>query len=123
MENLSLEQFKDRVAALDTQEWEFKGNRPVIIDFYADWCGPCKTITPILQGLSEEYKGRVDFFKVNVDENYELSSIFNIRSIPSLLFIPMNAAPQMHVGMITKDKLHGIINSFLLVGEMEKANI
>jgi thioredoxin len=80
------------------QQWVFKGDQPVIIDFYADWCRPCKMIAPIMTELSQEYKGKVRIYKVNTDEQRELAGLFNINSIPAVLYVPVKGKPQMSVG-------------------------
>jgi len=84
------------------KEWEFQGDKPAIIDFYADWCGPCKMVSPILEELSEEYAGKIDVYKVDTDKEGELSGAFGIQSIPSLLFIPVGEKPQMATGALPK---------------------
>jgi len=102
-ESLTLETFKEKVFDFSAQkEWKYKGQRPAIIDFYADWCGPCKMIAPIIEELSEEYKGRVDVWKVDTDAEGELAGEFNIQSIPSIMFIPMNGKPQISAGALPK---------------------
>jgi thioredoxin len=95
-------------------EWNFKGDKPAIIDFYATWCGPCKMIAPIMEELSEEYKGKVTFYKVDTEQEQELSSLFGIRSIPSVLFIPMNDTPQMSQGAMPKQSFEKAIDDILL---------
>lgn len=96
---LSIESFKKEIFDFTKQkEWNFQGQKPAIIDFYADWCSPCKAIAPVLEELSEEYKGKVDVFKINTETEMELSAMFGIRSIPSLLFIPKQGTPMMHSG-------------------------
>ncbi|MCI1786419.1 MAG: thioredoxin [Bacteroidales bacterium] len=96
------------------KEWNFKGDKPAIIDFYATWCGPCKMIAPIMEELSEEYKGKVTFYKVDTEQEQELSSLFGIRSIPSVLFIPMNETPQMSQGAMPKASFEKAIDDILL---------
>jgi len=86
-------------------EWKFLGPRPALIDFYASWCGPCKALAPVLNELSKEYDGRVDVYKVNVDDERELSALFNVRSIPTLVFIPMNDKPEIAMGAMSKAEL------------------
>ena len=104
MEFLSKETFKDKVFDYETEkEWNFRGNKPAIIDFYADWCGPCKMVSPILEQLSKEYDGLVDIYKIDTEQEQELSQVFGIRSIPSILFVPANDKPQMAVGALPKD--------------------
>lgn len=95
------------------QEWVFKGDQPVIIDFYADWCRPCKMIAPIMVELSTEYKGKVRIYKVNTDEQRELASLFNISSIPAVLYIPKTGKPQMSVGAQQKEGYVQMINTIL----------
>jgi len=114
MEKLTLETFKEKIFKMENDDWKFEGNRPAIIDFYADWCGPCKMIGPILEKLSEEYKDKIDIYKVDVDTQYELSGFFGIRSIPAILFIPMEGNPEMAVGSLAKNKIESIIQSKLL---------
>ena len=86
-----------------SQQWAFKGNKPCVIDFYADWCHPCRYVSPIMEQLAEEYKGQVIFFKVNVDKERELAQIFGIQNIPSVLFCPVSGSPQMAVGAMKKE--------------------
>lgn len=97
-------------------KWKFAGDKPAIIDFYANWCGPCKMVAPILEELSDEYEGQVDIYKVNTEEEPYLASMFGIRSIPSMLFIPMgdDATPQMQVGAMGKAELKEAITDKLL---------
>lgn len=97
------------------QEWVFKGDQPIIIDFYADWCRPCKMIAPIMTELSNEYKGKVRIYKVNTDEQRELASLFNISSIPAVLYVPVSGKPQMSVGAQQKAGYVEMINNILLV--------
>ena len=97
------------------QEWVFNGDQPVIIDFYADWCRPCKIVAPIMEELSKEYKGKVRIYKVNTDEQRELAGLFNINSIPAVLFVPKNGKPQMSVGAMQKPAYVDLINRVLVV--------
>ena len=96
------------------QEWKYLGDKPAIIDFYADWCGPCKMIAPILEELAAEYDGQIYIYKVNTENEEELAAAFGIRSIPSLLFIPMGEAPQMAQGALPKNELKKAIDKVLL---------
>ena len=96
------------------KEWKYLGDKPAIIDFYADWCGPCKAVAPIMEELAEEYDGKIYVYKVNTGEEEELSALFGIRSIPSILFIPMEGKPQMAQGAMPKDTFKQAIEEILL---------
>ena len=100
---LDTKAFKEKVFDYSNGgDWKFSGDKPAIIDFYADWCGPCKTVAPILEQLSEQYEGEVDIYKVDTQVEQELAAMFQIRSIPSMLFIPKEGQPQMAVGALPK---------------------
>ncbi len=115
---LTTDGFKTKIVDFEaSQEWNFKGERPAIIDFYADWCGPCKRTAPILEALAGEYKGQIDVYKVNVDNEPDLAALFGIRSIPSILFIPKEAKPQMSVGAMDRADLEEAIKTLLLKEE------
>lgn len=104
IEFLTLDTFKEKVFNFEqNKEWKFEGDLPCIIDFYADWCGPCKMVAPILEELSEEYKGKVNVYKVDTEDQRELAGMFGIQSIPSLLFVPKDGQPQMAMGALPKD--------------------
>ena len=96
------------------KEWNYKGDKPAIIDFYADWCGPCKMVAPILEELSNDYDGKIDIYKVDTEVEQELSSVFAIRSIPSILFIPKEGQPMMQPGALPKNVLEQVIEEQLL---------
>jgi len=116
MEFLTKETFLSKIFDYENEkEWDFKGDKPCIIDFYADWCGPCKAVAPVLEQLSQEYAGKVDIFKIDTEAEQELAGIFGIRSIPSILFVPMNDKPQMAVGALPKDSLKQAIADVLKV--------
>jgi thioredoxin len=116
MEHLTVETFKSKVFDYEkNKEWKFEGNNPAIIDFYADWCGPCKMVAPVLEELSNEYEGKVDIYKVDTEVEQELASVFGIRSIPSILFIPKSGQPQMSAGAMQKEGFVQAINEILLV--------
>ena len=116
VEYLTTQAFKQKVFDYSkSKEWKFKGTVPVIIDFYADWCRPCKMLSPIIEAASEEYKGKVVVYKVNIDKEPELAQVFGIQSIPSVLFIPLKEQPQMNVGLMSKEDLNSKIASILKV--------
>lgn len=112
---MTTQDFKDKVFNYETeQDWKYLGQLPAIIDFYADWCGPCKMIAPILEELSKEYEGKVVVYKVNTDLEQELSSVFGIQSIPTMLFIGADCEPMMQPGALPKHVLKKIIEEKLL---------
>ena len=108
--------FLAKVANYETtpNEWKYLGDKPAIIDFYADWCGPCKMVAPILEELAEEYSDKIYIYKIDTDKEQALASLFGIRSIPSILFIPMTGQPQMAMGALPKAELKKAIDEFLL---------
>jgi thioredoxin len=112
--HLNMAGFLRRIADIENKEWKFLGDKPALIDFYAPWCGPCKMLSPVLEELSDEYEGKVDIYKVNVDDEEELSAAFGIRSVPTLIFVPMNGAPQMSAGALQKPQLKEAIERILL---------
>jgi thioredoxin len=113
---LNKTEFLSKVANYEANptEWIFLGDKPCIIDFYAAWCGPCKTIAPILEDLANEYEGQIDIYKIDTEAEQELAGAFGIRSIPSILFCPMNGAPQMVQGAMPKDSFKRAIADVLL---------
>ncbi|MGZ3938422.1 MAG: thioredoxin [Flavisolibacter sp.] len=113
--HLSTQDFKDKIFNYEKeQEWSYKGELPVLIDFYADWCGPCKMVAPILEELSEEYAGRLFIYKVDTEVEMELASVFGIRSIPTFLFIPTEGDPVMQPGALPKNAFKQVIEERLL---------
>ncbi len=119
-EHLTKETFLEKVFDYtNNKEWEFKGDLPCIIDFWADWCQPCKMVGPILEELSEEYAGKINVYKINTEEQQELAGVFGIKSIPSLLFCPVNDKPQMAVGALPKESLKEAIQNVLLTETTE----
>ena len=115
-ENLTKQTFLEKVFNYEkNKDWTFEGNLPAIIDFYADWCGPCKMIAPVLEELSDAYAGKINIYKVDTEAEQELAAAFAIRSIPSMLFIPMNEQPQMANGALPKQELHKLIQDVLKV--------
>jgi thioredoxin 1 len=116
MEQLTKDTFKEKIFDFEAEtEWMYKGDLPAIIDFYADWCGPCKMVAPVLQELSDEYQGRVNIYKVNTDQEREIAGAFGIQSIPSILFIPLGDKPQMAAGAMPKNTFQEIIKDVLKV--------
>jgi thioredoxin len=104
VEHLTKETFKHKVFDYENnKEWKYEGSVPAIIDFYADWCGPCKMVAPILEELPDEYNGKLNVYKVNTEVERELAGLFGIQSIPSLLFVPTQGQPQMAMGALPKD--------------------
>jgi len=105
-EHLTKETFLAKVFNYEAnKEWKFEGEKPCLIDFYADWCGPCKMVAPILEELAKDYDGKLDIYKVDTEKETELASAFGIRSIPSLLFVPKTGQPQMAMGALPKETL------------------
>jgi thioredoxin 1 len=112
---LTKEQFISEIFDFEKSEnWEFKGELPAIIDFYADWCGPCKAIAPALEDLAVEYDGKINIYKIDTEKEEELSAMFGIQSIPTLLFIPMKGTPMMQKGALPANVLKEIIEERLL---------
>ncbi len=114
--HLTRADFLNKVANFEKSpdKWVYLGDKPAIIDFYADWCGPCKMIAPILDELAEEYDGQIYIYKVDTEAEQQLAAEFGIRSIPSLLFVPMDEAPQMAQGALPKDAFKQAIEEVLL---------
>lgn len=115
VKEINKSEFTKKVADLEkNKDWKFLGNKPTIIDFYATWCGPCKRLSPIMEQLAKEYNGKVQFYKVDVDKERELATMFGIQSIPSILFIPKKGKPIMAQGALPKAELKKTIDSNLL---------
>jgi thioredoxin 1 len=118
VEHLTKETFLEKVFNYEkNKEWKFEGKKPCLIDFYADWCGPCKIVAPVLEELAEEFDDKIDVFKVNTEEELELASVFGIRSIPSFLFVPADGQPQMAMGALPRETF---IKAFKDVLSVEK---
>lgn len=98
----------------DPNTFTYKGKLPAIIDFYADWCGPCRRVAPIMEKLAEEYDGKLLVYKVNVDQEKGLSTAFQVKSIPTVLFIPMEGQPMMQVGALPEEGYRKVIEEQLL---------
>lgn len=114
---LTASEFKKRVANYETHpnEWVFLGDKPAVIDFYATWCGPCKATAPVFADLANTFAGKVDFYKIDIDRQPELASLFGVTSIPSLLFIPKDGKPTMSVGAMDKQRMRAAIQDLLKV--------
>ena len=114
---LTTADFKQKVMDYEAhpQEWVFAGQRPVVIDFYATWCRPCKMMSPIVEQLAKQYAGKIDFYKVDIDQDPELASVFGIQSIPTFLFIPMKGKPTAQMGMMEKEEMETVINSLIFL--------
>ena len=114
-EHLNKETFRDKVFNYEkNKEWKYEGTLPALVDFWAPWCGPCRLVGPVIDELSKDYAGKVNFYKVNTEEEQELAGMFGIQSIPSLLFIPVSGEPKMALGALPKKELKRIIESELI---------
>jgi len=115
MEHLTEATFKEKVFDWEKhKDWKFKGELPAIIDFYADWCQPCKMVAPILEELAENYKGKLNIYKIDTEDQQKLAALFNIKSIPSLLFIPQEGKPKMAFGAQPKEAMEKMIEEELI---------
>ncbi|MEA3444166.1 MAG: thioredoxin domain-containing protein [Bacteroidota bacterium] len=116
LEHLTKETFKEKVFDFEAnKEWKFEGNVPCMIDFYADWCQPCKIVAPVLEELQSEYGESINIYKINTEVERELAGLFGIQSIPSLLFVPSDGQPQMAMGALPKDTFKKAIKDVLKV--------
>ncbi len=116
MESLTKDSFLQKVFNYEqNKEWKFEGELPCIIDFYADWCGPCKMVEPVLRELAQEYQGKLNIYRVDTQAQQQLAAAFGIQSIPSMLFIPLNGKPQMAIGALPKNTLKKAIKEVLKV--------
>jgi len=116
IEFLSEKTFKEKVFDYDkNKDWKFEGKLPALVDFYADWCGPCRSIAPILEELQNEYEGKINIYKIDTEKEKKLSSVFGIQSIPSLLFIPLEGQPQMAAGALPKESFKQAFEEILKV--------
>ncbi len=123
VEHLTKQTFLEKIFDYESkQEWSYQGEVPAVIDFYADWCGPCKMVGPIMEELKSDYNGKVDIYKINTEEEQELAQIFGIRSIPSVLFIPKEDKPRMSIGAMPKEGYQKAINDVLGVPNPEQSN-
>ncbi len=115
-EHLDGVSFKKKVFDWDkSEEWKYEGALPAIVDFYAEWCGPCKALGPVLEELSGKYEGKLQVFKVDIDKEPDLASLFGVQSVPTLLFIPKEGKPSMALGALPKPQLEKVISEVLFV--------
>jgi len=116
LEHLTLETFKEKVFNFEqNKEWKYEGEKPCLIDFYADWCGPCKMVAPVLEELQKEYGDNLVVYKIDTEDQRELAGLFGIQSIPSLLFVPVDGQPQMAMGALPKNSFEKAIADVLKV--------
>ena len=115
---ITTEQFRDRVFDYKAEkDWVYKGDKPCVIDFYTTWCGPCKRLAPIMEELSQKYCDQVKFYKADTERERELAYVFNISSIPQVLYIPAKGQPMLLKGLYPKEEIVKIIDDFLLKAE------
>jgi thioredoxin 1 len=113
---LTTENFKKLIFKFDTnKEWKYEGSTPAIIDFYADWCGPCRQLSPLVEAVAKEYSGKIIVYKVDTDKEKILSQSLGISALPTLLFIPVQGSPRISMGVLPKESLIKAINEVLLV--------
>lgn len=113
---LNTEDFLTRVVNYRTGKvsaWNYLGDKPAVVDFYADWCGPCRMMAPLMKEAAKKYAGQVYIYKVDVDKEEEIASSFGIQGIPTMIFIPMGRDPEVVVGAIDKEALFGKIDNIL----------
>jgi len=116
LEHLTKETFKEKVFNWEAnKEWKYEGDKPCLIDFYADWCGPCKMVAPVLEELQKEYGDKIVIYKIDTEEQQELAGMFGVQSIPSLLFVPTEGQPQMAMGALPKQSFEKAISDVLKV--------
>ena len=116
LEHLTKETFKEKVFNFEqNKDWKYEGSKPCLIDFYANWCGPCKMVAPVLEELQQEYGDSLHIYKVDTEDQRELASMFGIQSIPSLLFVPVEGQPQMAMGALPKATFEQAISEVLKV--------
>ncbi len=115
VQSLTASDFRKKIMDYESHpdEWVFAGSRPAIIDFYATWCGPCKMMAPMVESLAGKYAGKIDFYKVDIDQEPELASVFGIRSIPTFLFSPMKGNPTIQMGAMQKEDFEEIIGKVI----------
>ena len=123
-EELTKTTFQEKIFNYEeNKEWKFEGNLPAIVDFWAEWCAPCRMVAPVLEELAKEYEGKINIYKVNTENEQELAAAFGIQSIPSLLFIPADGQPQMAAGALPKDAFVKIIDEVLKVSPIDNESV
>ena len=108
--SINQNQFKELIADWEARDWNMVSPRPVVVDFYADWCMPCRRLAPILRGIAQDYHGEVDFYRINVDKNPDIAAMFQVRSIPMLLICPLDGDPKEVVGLYSRQEYILVIN-------------
>ena len=108
--HMTQEQFREVIADWSARDWVMKNDRPVVVDFYADWCKPCRRLQPILRNLAHHYQGTVDFYRIDIEKNPEIANVFQIRSIPLLLICPLEGEPKEVVGLYSEQEFLRVIN-------------
>lgn len=114
VKTIDTKEFCQKVYDIDAETLKYLGDKPAIVDFYADWCGPCRAIAPTLQELAAQYGDKIIIYKVNIDKNPDLAHAFGIRSIPAVMYIPVKGEPKMTVGGRDKAKFEAEIKAYLL---------
>jgi thioredoxin len=107
---INQEEFRERIADWTARDWVMVSERPVVVDFYADWCQPCKRLEPILRDVAHHYQGEVDFYRINVDQNSDIADVFQIRSIPFLLICPLQGEPKSVIGLYPEQEYIRVID-------------
>ena len=114
VEHLTLETFKDKVFDYEHEkEWKYRGELPAVVDFYADWCGPCRMVAPVLERLGKKYDGKLNVYKVDTEKESALASMFGVQSIPTLVFMPLQGEPRIATGALPEKELDKVINEVL----------
>ena len=116
VQHITYQDFLDKIWNFEKspEEFKFKGKTPAIVDFYADWCGPCRKVGPIMEKLAKDYDGKLAVYKVNVDKEKDLAAAFQVRSIPMVLFIPLEGQPMMQVGAMAESEYKKVVEERLL---------
>ena len=115
--SINQDQFRELIADWSAVEWEMLNPRPVVVDFYADWCQPCKRLEPMLRQIAQHYQGTVDFYRINVDENSDIADVFQIRSIPFLLICPLKGEPKSVIGVYPQQEFIRVFNQVFEQGK------